>query len=123
MELEMLQPYIVLVKTDDQGRIVAIDSSDFLSDSTGWTRIDEGYDDRYHHAQRNYLPTPLIEDGVYRYKLVDGRPVQRSRAELEADREAVTSAPSSTSDNERFESLEQQIQMLLEGVTVDGKES
>ena len=81
-----MKPYIVYIKTDDTNRITAIDSSAFLSDTTGWTEIDSGYGDRYHHAQGNYLPGPLTDNrGVYRYKLVNGRPVERTQEEMDAD--------------------------------------
>lgn len=79
-------PYAVYVKTDEAGRITTINSSEFLTDTEGWTKIDEGYGDRYHHAQGNYLPGPLMDDlGVYRYKLVDGKAVERTQSEMDAD--------------------------------------
>lgn len=79
-------PYGVYVRMDDAGRILAINSSAFLTDTDGWTKIDEGYGDRYHHAQGNYLPGPLMDDrGVYRYKLEDGEAVERTAEEMDAD--------------------------------------
>lgn len=85
MELEM-QPYGVYIRTDEQNRITAINSSAFLTDTAGWTKIDQGHSDRYHHAQGNYLPSPLMDDrGVYCYKLEDGKPVQRTTEEMDAD--------------------------------------
>lgn len=81
-----MKPYIVYVKTDEQSRIVAVNSSAFLSDVTGWTQIDSGYGDRYHHAQGNYLPGLLMDErGICRYKLVDGKPVERTQEEMDAD--------------------------------------
>lgn len=78
--------YIVYVRADDSNRITAINSSAFLTDPTGWTEIDSGYGDRYHHAQGNYLPKPLCDDrGIYRYKMVDGKPVERTQEEMDAD--------------------------------------
>lgn len=69
---EIMNPYLVYVKTDDAGRITAVNSSAFLPDASGWTQIDEGYGDRFHHAQGNYLPGPLMDErGVYRYKLAE----------------------------------------------------
>jgi hypothetical protein len=65
--------YKVYVKTDDMNRIIAINSDAFLPDTTGWTQIDEGEGDRYHHAQGNYFPFPIMDDEErYRYKLADG---------------------------------------------------
>ena len=85
-EIMMTQLYNVLVRVDDAGRITAINSSAFLPDASGWAKIDSGYGDRYHHAQGNYLPGPLTDNrGVYRYKLVNGRPVERTQEEMDAD--------------------------------------
>lgn len=85
MELEM-QPYGVYVKTDEAGRIVAINSDAFLPDLEGWTKIDEGYGDKYHHAQGNYLPGPLMDErGIYRYKLADDKVEERTKEEMDAD--------------------------------------
>ena len=67
-----MKPYIVYVKTNDSGHIAAVNSSAFLPDTTGWTEIDRGYADKYHHAQGNYFPQPIIAmGGAYRYKLID----------------------------------------------------
>ena len=81
-----MQPYIVYVRTDDAGSITAINSSAFLQDTTDWVQIDSGYGDKYHHAQGNYLPGSLMDDrGIYLYKLVDGKPVERTQEEMDAD--------------------------------------
>lgn len=81
-----MKPYIVYIKTDNTNRITAIDSSAFLPDTTGWTEIDSGYGDKYHHAQGNYFPQPIMDErGICRYKLVNGRPVERTQEEMDAD--------------------------------------
>lgn len=81
-----MKPHGVYVETDDAGRITRINSSAFLPDTAGWTQIDEGHGDRYAHAQGNYLDKPLVDDrGIYRYKLVDGKPVERTTEEMDAD--------------------------------------
>lgn len=57
--------YTVYVKADAQGRIIAINSDAFLAVTIGWQAIDSGLGDRYLHAQGNYLPGDLFEpDGV-----------------------------------------------------------
>lgn len=85
MEFKM-KPYEVYVQTDDGNRIIAIYSDAFLSDADGWVKIDEGYGDRYHHAQGNYFDKPIMDwRGIYRYKLVDGKPVERTQEEMDAD--------------------------------------
>ena len=82
--------YIVYVRTDGQGRIPETNSSAFLTDTTGWTAIDEGLGDKYHHAQGNYFDGGLYtDDGIPRYALADGAPVLRSAEEIEADRAAI----------------------------------
>ena len=70
------------MKTDDLNNVIAVNSSDFLSDTTDWTLIDEGVGDKYHHAQNNYLDKPLTdENGLYNYKLVDGNIAERTEAD------------------------------------------
>lgn len=79
------ETYIVYVRTDSQGCIIAINSSAFVPSDWG-VEIDRG-GDRYHHAQGNYLDKPLYtEDAIPRYKLAEGQVVERTEAELEADR-------------------------------------
>lgn len=74
---------IVYVKPNESGYVTAVNSSAFLPDTAGWTEIDRGFGDRYHHAQGNYFPQPLITDGgAYRYKLVGGMVVECSASEI-----------------------------------------
>lgn len=91
------QRYTVYVQTDEAGRITAVNSSAFVS--AGWgTEIDQGYGDQYHHAQGNYFPQPIYtEDGIPRYKLQDGSPVERTE-EIEADRAALPPPPPTTAE-------------------------
>ena len=59
----------VYIKVDSNNNVVDINSSIFLKDTDGWIFIDEGYGDKYDHAQSSYLNKPLInEDGTYNYK-------------------------------------------------------
>ena len=82
----MIEPYKVYVKTDNQNRITAINSNAFLSSLDGWTEIDQGYGDKYHHAQGNYFGKPIFDErNIYRYKLIDGKPVERTKEEMDAD--------------------------------------
>ena len=85
--------YIVYAKTDEQGCIIGVNSSDFVE--AGWgVQIDSGEGDKYHHAQGNYFPQPIYtDDGITRYKLVDGQPVERTAQEIEADRAAIPASP------------------------------
>lgn len=89
-----MKPYTVYVKLDDVNRIIDINSSAFLADTNGWTEIDSGFGDKYHHAQGNYFPMPIIDErGIYRYKLVDGKAVERSQEEMDADYVESETAP------------------------------
>ena len=81
-----MDEYLVYIRVDDAGRVVAINSSAFVQDPDGWVQIDRGHGDRYHHAQGNYLPGPLMDErGMYRYKLADGAVVERTPEEMDAD--------------------------------------
>ena len=85
--------YIVYVKPNESGYITAVNSSAFLTDTTGWVEIDRGYGDKYHHAQGNYFPQPIITDsGAYRYKLVDGMASECSATEILEQEAAVKMA-------------------------------
>ena len=101
-----MEPYIVYVKTDSGGYITAVNSSAFLTDTTGWTEIDSGYGDKYHHAQGNYFPLPIITmGGAYRYRVVDGKAVECTQEEIAAQEEALKPVPTPTLES-RVEVLE-----------------
>lgn len=92
--------YIVYVRANADGYITAVDSSAFLTNTTGWVEIDRGYGDKYGHAQGNYFPHPIYTmGGAYRYKLVDGMPVECSDEEISAQEKALkTNQPPSQLD-------------------------
>lgn len=105
-----IKPFGVLVRTDSENRVTAINSSGF-AEGSGWMQIAEGYGDKYHHAQNNYLPKPLTDErGVYRYKLVDGLVAQRTQAEMDADFDALPAPPLTT--EERVNNVEQRTDAL-----------
>ena len=116
--------YIVYARTNSNGYIIAVNSSAFLTDTTGWTEIDSGYGDKYHHAQGNYFPQPITTDGgAYRYKLVDGVPTECTAEEIAAQGEALKPVPTPSLEN-RVEVLEtdavetrEALEMILSGVT------
>lgn len=92
---EMDELYSVYIKTDASGFVAAVNSSAFLTDTEGWTKIDEGCGDKYHHAQGNYFPSPILTDsGVFRYKFVDGSVIERTEDEIEAEVSAFEPEPS-----------------------------
>lgn len=88
MEFEM-SPYIVYVKVNSDGYVMAVNSSEFLSDTTDWIEINQGYGDKYHHAQGNYFDKPIYTDGgAYRYRLVGKKVVECSAEDIEAQEKA-----------------------------------
>lgn len=125
------KPYKVYVKTDAAGRIIAINSDAFISDLAGWIEIDSGYEDKFHHAQGNYLPGYLTDDrGMCRYKLEDGKVVERTQEEMDADYTSPVEAPAPNGDmaglvaevaalRESNTQLQEALTMILEGVTED----
>ena len=92
--------YKIFIRVDDSDRIIDVNSSAFLSDTTGWVQIDEGTGDRYHHAQNNYFPKPKYDDrGIPRYAYVpDGSPKWRERTQEEMDADYVPPEPVKTVD-------------------------
>ena len=116
--------YIVYVKPNENDYITAVNSSEFLTDTTGWVQIDSGNGDKYHHAQGNYFPLPIITlGGAYRYKLVNGKPVECTQEEIADQEEALKPVPTQSLEN-RVEVLEtnasetrEALEMILSGVT------
>lgn len=111
-----METYAVYILLDELNRILSVDSSAFLSDTTGWLQIDEGTGDRYHHAQGNYFPAPLYDDrGIPRYTYVpDGDPKWRERTKEEMDADYVPPEPVKTVDELAAENelLRAQVQAL-----------
>ena len=79
----------VYILCDAQNRVTRLEGEYTLpADLTGWTKIDEGNGDKYALAQSHYLAKPLYDGAVPRYKLVDGKVVERTAEEIEADKAA-----------------------------------
>lgn len=101
---------IVYVRTDERGRVLEIRSREYILDLDGWIRIDEGYGDKYRHAQANYLREELRdENGVCRFKLDGIEIVRRTQAEMDADAESEAGTPT---QEERIAALEAGSEML-----------
>lgn len=108
--------YSVYVTVRDDGAIIAINSSGFIADVTGWTKIDEGSGDRCYHAQGNYLRGPVFDErGIPRYKLVGGEVVERTQEEMDGEVAVLPPAPASV--DERLDELYDALDMILTGVT------
>ena len=102
----------VYAKLDENNVIIQINSSIFLVDTTDYIEIDEGYGDKYAHAQGNYLDKPLAdEQGRYNYKLVDGVVVEIA----EENKPVIETTPQITTE-ERLVALEEaMLEMVLGG--------
>lgn len=62
------QPIKVYIKVNTNNEIIEVGSSVFIKDLTDWIEIDEGFGDRYAHAQSQYFDKPLMnENGEYCY--------------------------------------------------------
>ena len=87
----------VYVLLDSESRVLRLEGEYSLpADLTGWTKIDEGFGDKYALAQSHYLDKPLYDGAVLRYKLVDGKVVERTAEEIEAGDEVSVDAPVGT---------------------------
>lgn len=97
----------VYARVDENGYITAVEGGYTTpKDLTGWVPVDEGEGDRYNLCQSHYLPGPLITDGgAYRYKLVEGQPVDCTPEEIGEQEEARKPAPTHTLES-RVEVLE-----------------
>ena len=106
MEMEKSKVYVL---PDSSGYITRIDggyTESNITDPENWVLIDEGNGDRYNLCQGNYFPQPIITDGgAYRYKLVDGQPVECTAEEIAAQEEALKPVPTPTLED-RVETLE-----------------
>lgn len=114
METPKSKVYVLL---STEGYITRIDGGYTESNVTtpaDWVLIDEGYGDKYNLCQSNYLPQPLRTDGgAWRYKLVDGKPVECTAEEIAAQ-EKANKPEVVPSMEDRLKELESQNQMLME---------
>lgn len=109
--MEFENPYIVYVKINLNGYITDVNSSAFLTDTSGWVKIDEGYGDKYHHAQGNYFLEPIVAyKGVYRY-IYDNGVVRDCTAEEIAEQEKNIPVPETTPNEyeSRIAALEEEL--------------
>lgn len=71
------QPTGVYIRIDRQYHIIEINSDRFITDKTGWVKIDEGFGDRYNHAQGNYLDKTIMDEyGNYNFKYINNEVVE-----------------------------------------------
>lgn len=95
---------------NEAGYITRIDGGYTIGSITtpaDWVLIGEGYGDKYNLCQSNYLPQPLRTDGgAWRYKLVDGQPVECTAEEIAAQEAALPKPEVKPSLGSRVDTLE-----------------
>ena len=100
MEMKKSKVYVL---PDSFGYITRIDGGytiGNITDPENWVLIDEGNGDKYNLCQGNYFPQPIrTMGGAYRYKLVDGKPVECTAEEIEAQEEALKPVPTPSLEN------------------------
>ncbi len=69
IEAMLENPIAVYVKVNEEGYVTDVNSDIFLKDFTGWQKIDEGFGDKYAHAQSQYFGNILSEDGKFIIKI------------------------------------------------------
>ncbi len=99
----------VYIQTDDKNRIIRCEGGYTTpADLTGWIYIDEGDGDKYNLCQSNYFDGGLYTyDGIPRYKWDGEQAVERTDAEIEADRAEIPEPPPTT--EQRVSELEEQL--------------
>jgi len=104
----MEEGYRVYIKIDQNNNIVAINSSVFMTNTDGWLQIDEGFGDKYHHAQNYYLEKPIVDVyGRYNYRFINGEIIEIP----EADKPSIPVVLPTI--EERLEGVEQVLLDLL----------
>lgn len=107
----------VYVLLDSESRVLRLEGEYSLpADLAGWIKIDEGYGDRFSLAQSHYLDKPLYDGAVLRYKLVDGKVVERTAEEIEADK-AKLSKPVIPKTNAELEQENKLLKAQLNAAT------
>ena len=90
MEMQKSKVYVL---PNSEGYIARIDGGYTIGNITypeNWVLIDAGYGDKYNLCQGNYFPQPIITmGGAYRYKLVDGKPLECTAEEIAAQEAAL----------------------------------
>lgn len=82
----------VYVLTDEQDRITRCEGGYTMGNIENideWTLIDGGTGDRFNLCQTHYFPDLYTMEGIPLWKLEDGKPVERTKEEIQADIAAI----------------------------------
>ena len=72
------QPIKVYIKVNSNNEVIAINSSVFIKNPTGWIKIDEGFGNKYSHAEVSYLSDQLVDENFkFNYKYEKGKIVRK----------------------------------------------
>lgn len=104
LDFEIPKSKVYILVDPNTNHIIRIEGQYSLpSDLTDWILLDEGYGDKYNHAQGNYLEKPLIDmDGTHNYKYIDGKVVETTEEEKQNELTSIVSNEPVT-DMERVE--------------------
>lgn len=105
----------VYVQTDETGRVLRLEGEYSLpADLEGWVLIEEGEPcDRLNLAQSHYLAKSLYDGAVLRYKLVDGKVVERTAEEIEADKAALPKPEPTAEDDTNAMMVDHEYRLTL----------
>lgn len=74
----MEKPIGVYILVNENNEIVEVNSDIFIKNFEGYIKIDEGYGDKFAHAQSQYFSTPLNdENGTLRYLYKDNKVMKK----------------------------------------------
>lgn len=106
----------VYVLTDERGVILRCEggyTAGNIENIADWILIAEGTGDKYNLCQTHFFDAIRTEDGIPRYKLLDGVPVLRLPSEIDADRVPAHYEPSL---EERINDLEIAICEIMDAI-------
>lgn len=110
----MNQKSRVYVLCDSESRVLRLEGEYSLPASLdGWTKIDEGYGDKFSLAQSHYLEAPLYDGAVPRYKLVAEKVVARTTEEIEADKAALPKPETTAEDDTNAMMVDHEYRLTL----------
>ncbi len=85
MDIEFSK-YKVYIEIDKRNNVTKIFSSVFEEASKNSILINEGFGDKYAHAQSNYLKKTLFNiDGIAQYKYENGKVVEKTVEEISVE--------------------------------------
>ena len=72
------EPVKVYIEIDSNNNIIKVFSSDFESPIKTSIKVDEGFGDKFRHAQSQYFNKPLTNEyGNYNYSYINGKIIEK----------------------------------------------